>query len=521
MKKLIVFIALVSVSVLASCKKFLAENSQNLAYVKTADDLSELLLGEGYMKLITNQYPSPYFSLVFGQGSNDAYYPYLDILNDDAEEFLTGNPQYATGVFVARNALSGFHRWQADPWLSLQGTVLVDNDWPRFYKHIAALNAIIYKAGQLKGTANTATLNRVEGEARFLRAGYYFLMANLYGMPYNKATASTDISVPLKITEDVVDEHYKRDNVATVYNQILADLTLSASLLSGVSQSTIFRVNQAAAYAMLSRVNLYMENYQAASDAADKVLVSGYQVSDLNNYAAGSSFCTFNSPENIFSQGAYTTNNIFVDESYGFVDDYKASADLLSIFASNDLRLNAFFMQSSGTKQLLPAKCRTPSVDAGAGTMMSSIFLLRLPEVILNKAEAQAINGDESGAKTTLATLLIKRYKPTDVPQLTQSGAALVNYIRDERRRELCFEGQRWFDLKRYAVNSKYPFSKTIRHNTYDYNATANTGVITGYYQLNPYAQDVAAYLTPIPVAAIQFNQGTLTNPTRAVRSMN
>ena len=44
--------------------------------------------------------------------------------------------------------------------------------------------------------------------------------------------------------------------------------------------------------------------------------------------------------------------------------------------------------------------------------------------------------------------------------------------IRLERRRELCFEGHRWFDLRRYAVCEKYPYSKQIRHafNVYDGN---------------------------------------------------
>lgn len=56
----------------------------------------------------------------------------------------------------------------------------------------------------------------------------------------------------------------------------------------------------------------------------------------------------------------------------------------------------------------------------------------------------------------------------------------LVNFIRSERRRELCFEGHRWPDLRRYAVNTKYPLETTIRHMVYE----TENGEYAGYYLL-------------------------------------
>lgn len=38
------------------------------------------------------------------------------------------------------------------------------------------------------------------------------------------------------------------------------------------------------------------------------------------------------------------------------------------------------------------------------------------------------------------------------MPELT--GQDLVDYIRQERRLELCYEGFRWFDLRRYGMPS-------------------------------------------------------------------
>ena len=52
-----------------------------------------------------------------------------------------------------------------------------------------------------------------------------------------------------------------------------------------------------------------------------------------------------------------------------------------------------------------------------------------------------------------MKTLLSKRYE-TDkfVAPSELSGEELINFVRNERRKELCFEGQRWFDLRRYGM---------------------------------------------------------------------
>ena len=72
-------------------------------------------------------------------------------------------------------------------------------------------------------------------------------------------------------------------------------------------------------------------------------------------------------------------------------------------------------------------------------------FLIRLPEVILNKAEALAMLTRDGDAKTELEKLRSKRFAAA--PSVTATGEALIDFIRDERCRELCFEGHRWFDL--------------------------------------------------------------------------
>ena len=67
----------------------------------------------------------------------------------------------------------------------------------------------------------------------------------------------------------------------------------------------------------------------------------------------------------------------------------------------------------------------------------------------------------------TIQTLREQRVKTGTLEDLQLSGEELVNYIRNERRLELTFEGQRWFDLRRYAVCPKWPFQKEIHHPYY------------------------------------------------------
>lgn len=122
-------------------------------------------------------------------------------------------------------------------------------------------------------------------------------------------------------------------------------------------------------------------------------------------------------------------------------------------------------------------------------------------------------------AMEVLEELRIKRivateYKPLDV----RSGGKLVELIRDERRRELCGEGQRWFDLRRYAVHPKYPFSKEIVHDHYFYDNSTRKVTYVGSYRLNKYGEE-PAYVIPIPQHVIEFNKGNIEdNETRPNR---
>ena len=122
------------------------------------------------------------------------------------------------------------------------------------------------------------------------------------------------------------------------------------------------------------------------------------------------------------------------------------------------------------------------------------------------------MQGKDAEASATLARLQQRRiadYAPTPL-----TGAALVEEIRAERRREFCFEGQRWFDLRRYAVNATRPQQKSIVH---VFNAYSNSNAFLTTHTFVLPAGD-PAHTFSIPLSVIEFDKVPMPNNIRPKR---
>ena len=478
-----------------SCKKFLASYSQNNSFIETTGDLDELLVGTAYFNPMS--------------GAETMIYS----MDDDAQ--IVG-PQQSNRDY---ELVIGWHYWQAEPRLTSAGTMrLTDVFYNDLYSKIAGINTILHNVAELaKKNEPSATLKRITGEAHYLRAAYYFMLVNLYGKPYRTTTAGNDFGVPLKTDPAIKDQFVSRSTTGEVHLQILKDLLEAEQELAGVNTGSTIRVNQLAVQALLSRVYLFMEEYEKSVLYANKVIESHrYELKDLNNHTAGEDFLYRNSAEVIFTMGA----NLMPNAMWLYYEKppspfYKVSDELALSYAPDDLRLKVFLARNSEGILRVVKKRKTTNVSVDD---VSDMFLLRLSEIYLNKAEALAALGRSEEARNSLQELRKKRFPPSALDPVTQEGAALVNRVRDERRLELCFEGHRWFDLRRYAVNSHYPFSKSIRHRSIIF--TGNGYSENGYYELGPYEQDAAAYIVPIASDEIEFNRGLITNEQRPVRPM-
>lgn len=476
------FVVLFVSGFITSCGDFLDEQSQDLVYAASCEDLNEILIGSGYMSHAK-------FSDV-SLRSMGPYYPYIHILDDDVEEFTFS---YWGMDYMMRNAdvLKSFYYWEKDIFKN-NGNSINDYEWERLYKHIGSLNVIIKEVDEFPNDP-IELQNKVRGEAYFLRAGYYWLLANFYAPPYEKEKARATLGVPIKLTEYIEDKIYHRSTLDSVYQQIVADLQDAIKYLKDIQQSSVYRASEDAAHALLGRVYLYMGEWQLAVDECELVSKK-YGVMDLNAPAPDNDFIHSSSAESIFIQGTSIMTTMYSKDRSTV--SYMMSSNLLDCYKDKDLRQERFFSKVSGRDQTVCIKITGTETNEPDG---SDVFTIRYPEVLLNKAEALAILGHEQEAIEVLEILLEKRYEDGEYPEITERGEDLVNYIRDERRRELCCEGHRWFDLRRYAVSSIYPYKKTLKHNVYERNsAKFNMGDIIGYYELKPYPEG-KGWVFPIP----------------------
>lgn len=535
MKRITIY-ALLLTLLFSSCGDFLDEYSTDQRYCENADDLEALMIGEGFLGFRKDGYYNQGTlskSILESEANQSMYFPWIHVVDDDAEAFLvnyvtedTGTPYYMLGKLA---------NWSEDPFSSIQNIQWLDKDWTKLYKHIGALNSIIYQAQEIKGkdsrNEKIELLKHVSGEAHFLRAFYYFYLSNAYGLPYSTASASTDFSVPLKVSEVIEDKHFTRATCEEVYQQIWTDLEAAESELEGYSPTTNpkLRVGIGAVKAFKSRVALYMERYQDAIDATNAFSELDYKLIDLRQHDSNNSFNNRNSSELIFTTGTYNACYIFINDSTSQwngddnrASSFKASNDLMEKYTANDLRLTTFFMKSAKSKAPLPNKYFVQPGDYNYTDIASDIFSIRYAEVLLNKAEALAMLNKNEEARNTLQLLREKRIVGANISDIPTDNQQLIEFIRTERRMELCFEGHRWFDLRRYSVNSKYPLSEDfcITHPAYTYDAVSNMNYHTGDYRLESYTKDKAAWVIPIPNATITFNEGTLTNLVREKRNI-
>lgn len=508
------------------------EYSQNASYVTSVDDLDELLLGGAYLERVdlTGVHTPSHVPLAF-----------LHILADESQERVNlGSVSHNPYIFEEAYGLFVWREW---PFTYFDGTVYGDNNWDGFYQRISVVNSIIEEAENLEpeNEGEQAQMNRVLGESYYLRAWNYFMLANLYGAAYDTRNPEDGRSVTLKTTAEIEDTKFSRASTGEVYRQMVDDLTRAAELLeAGEVAPSKIHASVAATYALLSRIYLYMEEYELAVEAADKV--TGYSLYNLAaHYEAGSgeSFLTTENPEVIHVQGNYvlhivqpgngtvvvqygmyqdpvTGNWMFGPISSGveFSDGYGVSSELAGLFNENDARYSAFFARAYNVDWLVCRKYRasvsdlipetdpvtgiTPGTGSTAGTDFNEITTVRYAEVVLNKAEALACSGSGE-AETVMRQFLATRYY--EVPEIPTEQGALIEFIRQERYKELCFEGHRWFDLRRYAVNTVHPQSISVTHEWH----TAE-GVSGGSYTLNPYSDmTYGSWILPLPESVLNY----------------
>lgn len=474
---------------------YLEDYSQDLVIAKSVKDVDELLLGSAYFR-----YGSPDYIA----NGNAGYW--IHLLDDDVNGVMVQEAT-ANNVEYLRSTYYGYFCWQWEVGRNYQKTSLASDAglWNTLYERINIANIILAEIQDMERKNEEEELDawRIQGEAHFLRAQFYLFLVNIYGDAYAPSTAASKLGVPLKLTEYV--EHdpdknvqFERATVKEVYDQIVRDLEEAVDCFEkGSKPQSIYRSSKEAALLLLSRVHLYMQNWEGARDRALEMLESKSTLSSVIDSVV---FLTPESMEVIFTQGAQNLKHGIS----GVGGEFCVTRELYDLYDDTDHRKEAWFAVNRDSIGLDFKYDRSD-----AESYLGDIFMLRTAEAYLNAAEAYAMLGDVANASTYLNDLCRMRHDRYE--NQTFGADEIVQEVRDERRRELCFEGHRWFDLRRYAVCEQAPYKRTIEHlfPLYD---TDNRNVFQAaeIYRLEV---DDPAYTFAIPKAVLEFDQGMPDNP--------
>lgn len=354
-------------------------------------------------------------------------------------------------------------------------TVLRTRLWSSAYGILYHANALL--EGVASSTALSEGVKReLMGEARLVRAFYYFYLVNLFG------------DVPLVLGTDYrVNAALPRAPAALVYEQVIKDLQTAMELLGeGYPSGGRVRPNKWAAAALLARVHLYREQWAEAEAQATAVIGSGvYPLPALDKvFAAGSA-------ETIWALMPVSTSTntaegaTFIPASATARPALALTPQLLGAFTTGDGRKGAWTktVTVGGQPYTYPYKYRIRSGSAPYG---EHNIVLRAAEQYLIRAEVRARQDRLSEALGDLNTVRQRAGLP---PSTAATREALLRAIEEERQVELMTEwGHRWLDLKRWG------------------RADAVLGAVKGGWQ-------PTAVLYPIPQTELLANPTLVQNP--------
>jgi hypothetical protein len=314
----------------------------------------------------------------------------------------------------------------------------VEAQWTDAYETINVANNVLSALDQIEDPQER---DRVEGEARVIRAALYFELTRLFAQPWNAGDPASNPAVPLileptrSITED---DNVTRNTVQEVYSQVISDLTTARDLLP---ESNGTSIDTYVASAFLSRVYLMQGDYPNAASSADRVLQSDqFQLAPT---FAGAFNNVEDIPEYIFAiqissqDGANDLNTFYASSTDGGRGDINIQSQHLNRYTDGDAR-GDFFYVDSGTGDTRTQKWQDDESDG------ANLPILRLAEMYLTRAEANLRAGSIVGAPPVDDVNTIR-----DRVGLDSVNTVTVDDVLRQRRLELSFEGNLLHDLKR------------------------------------------------------------------------
>lgn len=319
--------------------------------------------------------------------------------------------------------------------------------WGQAYYVILAANQVIAHLDDAGIDASQQEKSNLKAECLFLRALAHFDLVRVFAHPYNYTADASHLGVPY-VTEPDANAKPARDDVATVYSNIIADLLEAEAIIdpsyvrSGIKDKKA-AVTIEAIQALLARAYLYCNKNAEAITYATKVIESGkFQMWDAEDLADAYTVDVPTGGEVIFeiynnTSSSYGTGleNVWGMTYYEQYSDCGVSNDLLELYEDGDARADLISTdkEGNGLFTMKYAGKGLGAVDA------NNVIVLRLSEMYLIRAEALVKTGGNAVADLQV---IADHRNATAQP-------ANIEGVFTERRKELCWEGHYWFDLAR------------------------------------------------------------------------
>ncbi len=442
----------------------------------------------------------------------------------------TANPLWVFGDVASDDAASG------DPAASQDNATIdnfsfsttnsnLSNEWGNFYEGITNCNLVLANVPSIQ--MDTALRSRLLGEARFLRAWYYFMLVNIY---QNVPVVLTPLTpAQMQITQSPAKVIYE----TVIEPDLMAALNVLPASYAGAD---IGRATSGAAASLLAKVYLYQEKWDSSLTYSNLVVNSGkyslmplysqdFDVAHKNNIESifevqmlggqdpnvGNALDQWFGPQIVGGYYCDAPDSNFVAEfevtDSGVADprlNYTVAVDS-TLWNNGEVYLRSWSPQTGYlTRKYQQPLSQAPIIGQGSCDYPA----IRYADVLLFNAEALNESGQLAASVIPLnqvrararnsylydSTLAGFGTVPTGllapVPPVSQEQVRLA--IIHERRVELGFEFHRYFDLMRYAANSNLGPSYV--------NPLINRDGVTGF----SYATD---YPFPIPQSEMDIDK--------------
>lgn len=420
-KFLLLFLAAI-LTVFSSCDKELTLFPQDAIAVdegyQNLNDFNQAVKG-----LYTGFRRSGYYGATSSAAS---IYFIPDVMSDDVVINSNG-----------RRSRETFYDWRFDEDSSSE------TFWLSAYKIIQRANLILDKISAIDGVDGQ---DNVRGEALAARAIAHFDLAKFYANSPAQGSDS-DLGIPYVVSTDSSLEP-SRGSLGETYTNILNDMNEAISLIN--EDNGRGRLNRDVVNALLSRVHMFRGDFVNALIAGENVVGSEVSRDDFAGIWKDTKETSV-----LWKIIVTEPNDVNIGVSWmqespdGIRSEYNVDFALFQLYSDNDIRKSVYFETSAFSEVSYNHIVKYRGRLVGNANEVDA-KVIRYSEVLLNNAEASAELNQDGKALGFLDELRSNRYE--GFVSGNEAGQVLKDAIALERRLELAFEGNRFFDLKRKGL---------------------------------------------------------------------